>query len=173
MNIVLQWLRAWLILFPLTVAMGAAGLQAESASGELVIQDGGQSRRFALALDELWLDGSNVSLWGFSPTPTAETLRAVARARQRSQTNSVSLVLYEVGTVRNEFTRRLLTRDVLVRLDASADSGRLAVSAGVEALRKLPLSTGWAIAHSSEPAQFWVGRVMPVWKPALRDRTPP
>ena len=126
-------------------------LWAESVSLKLVIRDGGQSRPFELALDELWIDGTNAPLWRFAPTRDTEALRSVASARQGSETNPVSLVLYEAGTARNEFTRRLLTRDVLVRLDPGADGERVAAGVGVAALRKLPLSPGWAVACATEP----------------------
>ena len=127
-----------------------AGLRAESVNWELAIEDGGQSRRFELALDDLWLDGTNAPVWRFAPVRDTEALRTRARACQRSQTNRVSLVLYEAGTARNEFMRRLLTREVLVHLGPGADEERVASGAGVADLRKLPLSPGWAIAHSSE-----------------------
>jgi hypothetical protein len=140
--------RRWLILVPLAVA---AVLRAESVNGELVIQDGGQSRPFELALDELWIEGTNAALCSFAPIRDAEALRALIHARQRLQTNTVSLVLYEAGTARNEFTRRLLTRDLLIHIDPGTDFECVAEGAQVAAQRKLPLSPGWAIAHSSEP----------------------
>ena len=116
-----------------------------------MIQDGGQSRTFDLALDELWLDGTNAPLWKFASTPDSDALRTLASARQRSQSNNVSLVLYEAGTPRNEFTRRLLTREVLVHLDSGTDPESVATDAAVAALRKLPLFPGWAVAHADEP----------------------
>jgi len=141
--------RAWVLLVPLAVVT-AASLQAGPASLELVIQDGGQRRPFELALDELWLDGTNAPVWRFAPLSGIDALRTLANTRQRAQTNNVSLVLHEVGAARNEFTRRLLTRDVLVRLDPSANWERVAAGAGVAALRRLPLAAGWAIAHAGE-----------------------
>ena len=144
-----QRLCPWLILVPLTVA--AAGLRAEAVNWDLAIEDGGQSRPFEVALDELWLDGTNAPVWRFAPARDAEALRTWARARQRSQTNRVSLVLYEAGTARNEFTRRLLTREVLVHLGPGADEERVEAGAGTAVLRRLPLAPGWAVARSSEP----------------------
>ena len=92
------------------------------------IQDGGQARWFAVATNEVHVTtrARGRSTRAIVPQTTAEGVRAQAQALSQSTGDETELVLYEVGKARNEFTRRVLTKQVLVRLDPGADADALA-----------------------------------------------
>ena len=85
--------------------------------------DAGQPRRFEIARDELhFKDRTGAARVQRLPAePSVERLRS--RAANLAATGmDVKLVIYPTGRPRNESTRRLLTRRVLVRLAPEADA---------------------------------------------------
>lgn len=98
----------------------------------LWIEDGGFERQFVVALDEL----SVTEPEGRRAPRTVTAVRSLADIRQRAVQlegdtgQEVELVLYEAGRARNAYTRRTLTRQVLVRLAPGGDAQALAAAVG-------------------------------------------
>src|SRR6266498_1792021 len=92
---------------------------AEGSSSEtVVLYDAGQPRRFEIARNELHFRDPTGAAWVQSvpAEPSVERLRARAASLRAATGAEVKLVIYPAGHPRDEFTRRLLTRRVLVRL---------------------------------------------------------
>jgi subtilisin-like proprotein convertase family protein/subtilisin family serine protease len=95
-----------------------------STPDAVVIFDAGQPRRFEIARDELYFKGQTgpASVQGVPAEPSVERLRSRAASLAAATRAEVKLVLYPQGRPRNESTRRLLTRRVLLRLMPEADA---------------------------------------------------
>jgi len=89
-----------------------------------VLFDAGQPRRLEIARDELHCKVETGAAW-LQPVPAEPSvarLRARAASLAAATGADVKLVIYPVGRPRNESTRRLLSRRVLVRLVPEADA---------------------------------------------------
>jgi len=95
-----------------------------SSSSSVVISDAGQPRRFEIARDELHFKNKTGVAWvqPVSVEQSVERLRVRAASLMAATGTDVKLVMYPAGGPRNEATRRLLTRRVLVRLVPKADA---------------------------------------------------
>ena len=83
-----------------------------------MLLEAGRPRRFEIARDELHFKDRNRSAWvePMPAEPSIERLRARVASLTAATGMEVKIVLYPAGSPRNEFTRRLLSRRVLVRL---------------------------------------------------------
>ncbi len=86
--------------------------------------DAGQPRRLEIARDELHFKVETGAAWlqRVPAEPSVARLRARAAILAAATGADVKLVIYPVGGPRNESTRRLLSRRVLVRLVPAADA---------------------------------------------------
>jgi subtilisin-like proprotein convertase family protein len=118
----------------------ASALQAQTnatlRAPRYEVADGGQRRIFEIALDEV-----HVRVAPGSPVrqvvpldqraATAEGVRAVAESRAKSRADAAELVLYEAGQPRSAATRRLLTKEILVRVRPGVSPAAIAEANGL------------------------------------------
>src|SRR6266446_4263515 len=102
----------------LTLLSTSHSLAEGSSSEAVVLFDAGQPRRFEIARDELHFKDQTgaARVQPVPAAPSVERLRARAASLAAATGADVKLVIYPAGRTRNESTRRLLTRRVLVRL---------------------------------------------------------
>jgi len=94
-----------------------------------------QSGQYEIATDQIYFltaDG-RYQLQKIAAQPNAEAVRQYLASLSASAAGEPGLVLYLQGVPRNEYTRRYLTRDVLVRLVSSAEAAALAAAVGLPA----------------------------------------
>ena len=117
------------------------------------VLDHGQLREFEVARDELYF--ANAAPGGIPGTPfgSAEEARLHAVELRRNAGAEVALVLYERGVPRNEFSRRILTPQVVVHFKESSNEFEIARRAA-SALRSAGGST--EIAVFPTPIKNWV-----------------
>jgi subtilisin-like proprotein convertase family protein len=129
---------------------------AEGSSGQsVVLFDAGQPRRFELAADELHFRDRAGASWVQRLPVEYSFQRAAARAVGLSAATGaeVKLVLYPAGTPRTELTRRLLTRQVLLRLTPGTSAE--AVLAGVPGVARwtsVEYLPGAVLVEATDPA---------------------
>lgn len=117
------------------------------------IEDGGYPRYFEIARDELQVTTrtGERTLHLAQPLSDRTALQTRANTLSSDPTEEVELVLYEVGVDRNEFTRRILTRDVLVRLDDNTLAPTIAAALGLTDFRTPEGGSGYVIFTTDEP----------------------
>lgn len=117
------------------------------------IEDGGYPRYFEIARDELQVTTrtGERTLHLAQPLSDRTALQTRANTLSSDPTEEVELVLYEVGVDRNEFTRRILTRDVLVRLDDRTPAPTIAATLGLTDFRTPEGGSGYVIFTTDEP----------------------
>jgi subtilisin-like proprotein convertase family protein len=104
-----------------------AQIDATLTSMRQQIPDAGQLRTFTIALDELEIDSASRTTTRLArPAASAEQLRLQAAAITTSTGNAAALVLYEDGRERTQFTRRVLTPLITVKLRPGAQPQRIA-----------------------------------------------
>jgi subtilisin-like proprotein convertase family protein len=89
------------------------------------IEDGGRKRRFEIATDEFSEKSSAGDEKAAKSAKKANNLgelRQMARDAEAATGNKQDIVLYEAGKARNETTRRVLTRQVLVKFAPGFDA---------------------------------------------------
>lgn len=103
------------------------------------IHDGGLIRSFKIATDELFIRSRTrrPEALRTAAAGAAEDMHRLAETLSRATGEEVELVLYEEGSPHNEYTRRVLTKRVLVRLAPTADPDALARTVSASA-RKAP-----------------------------------
>lgn len=167
--------RAVTLCWVLGLSLPAAG----AAGGPLLSVPTPSLREFELALDELELDWSRMpgakqqapgrqavaaagaaftvqeelrALALFPAAADAAALRAVAETLHAANPAAeIHLVLYEPGRPRSERTRRLLSREVGLLLEAGADPQAVVAGLSVLALRPVAgLATGY-VADAADP----------------------
>jgi subtilisin-like proprotein convertase family protein/endonuclease/exonuclease/phosphatase family metal-dependent hydrolase len=146
--------RAWCvvaaILAAATVPLTAAAQRLKES--RYAIRDAGAVRSFVVADDEVHVfTAARQHFVRKIPTMAdTESVRQFADALKRSTGEDVELVLYEEGRPRNAFTRRVLTKKILVRLADSADAAALARAAGAQRVRAVDYAPGWQVFAASE-----------------------
>lgn len=113
----------------------------------LLLPEGGQTRPFEVALNEVSVraPGSASRLSAVPALASAEAIRLHAQLLTQTTGNEVELVLYEAGQPRHQFTRRILTRQVLAHLAPGMDPALLAATHGVVSKGGLSFSPGFYI----------------------------
>src|SRR6266436_2547043 len=121
---------SWLALVLATAfAIYAPVIWAAGLGLQCDIGDHGQRRTLILATDELQVVGKRHSE-RIIPANDAQALRRQADALSRQLGKEVRLVLYAQGSARTDFTRRILTRDVLLHVEPGARPQALAQAYG-------------------------------------------
>ena len=106
----------------------------EYARSPASIMDAGMVRRFRLVLDELYVRDPETGKGRSITVPLASDLAGfmVQMEKVQSETGFVpELVMYEDGVERNEFTRRVVTRELMLESDSQATADEAAKSAGL------------------------------------------
>jgi subtilisin family serine protease len=104
------------------------------ASTPAVVADAGMVRNFRLAMDELYVrDPETGKGKGITVPSSSDLVGLMAKMEKvQSETGLVpELVMYEDGVERNEFTRRVVTRELMLESDSQATADQAAKSAGL------------------------------------------
>jgi subtilisin-like proprotein convertase family protein len=112
-----------------------------------VTQDAGSQRAFVVALDEFHSEDGDRKprKQSVSAVATAEAMRAAVERYARRTGEAAEVVLYEEGVPRTEFSRRVLTKQIAVRLRAGVDPAALALKLGLISRGVLSGVPGWFI----------------------------
>lgn len=163
------WFR-WIAL--LTLASPAFG-QTPSRPG-LVIRDAGMLRTFQLARDEVYVRGPAEPRIHQLPAALAtdEELVAYARRLERETGEATDLILYEEGVERNAYTRRILSRQVLVELEPGVHPETLAAETGASGLQVLDYAPGYVLLFVREAGEALVLAAALRGRPGIRSAEP-
>jgi len=130
-----------------------------SEARPITIEDGGYTRSFEMALDEVYLpdrlDRAPEDRVDRLPLPrtTGDAMRLYAAERAADEGQDVQLVLYESGVERNAYTRRILTREVLVTYRPGTDLDTIAATVVVGK----PIRVAYAENHAIFRARTFDG----------------
>lgn len=143
-------LPAWLALGAMTILnllASASPLTAADLPATLLLPEGGQTKAFQVALDEISVRPPNTAsrVAGVPSLASAEAIRLHAELLGKTSGNEVELVLYEAGQPRQQFTRRILTRQVLAHLAPGMNPQLLAAAHGVVSKGELSFSPGFFV----------------------------
>jgi len=97
------------------------------------IEHGGALRELALAKDELYVrnaDGIGRIVSIPSASSASELLGQIEKI-QKETGSAPELTLYPNGAVRNDSTRRIVTRDILIEADSRSEADALAAASGL------------------------------------------
>lgn len=131
--------------------LATAGRAAQSLiKDRYQIHDSGRTREFEVATDEVFHGGTIQRAERILGQVNAEAVRILARQLHRAATNEVELTLYPRGLPRNESNRRILTKQILLRLEPSVDPAALARSAGLTLRRQFASAPGYVLLETSE-----------------------
>jgi subtilisin-like proprotein convertase family protein len=147
------WLGAVLCLASVVGTAAAAKVNPRQPGAETCwIEDGGCTRLFEVALDELSLPvaAGRREMQSVSAANSLAEIRARAVQMKQATGQDVELVLYEAGAERNVYTRRVLTKKVLVRAQPGTDLGAAALSAGGSAPVAVDYAPGFFLIETSE-----------------------
>jgi subtilisin-like proprotein convertase family protein len=117
---------------PLTLIL-TAGLHAASAQESqdaFLLEDGGQQRQFVVAADQ----NASIDAKGKTRIRSGELDRVSSQAGTKTAPTGEepTIVLYEKGAVRNAFTRRIVTKGIVVEVQPGTDVVALAAAVGAE-----------------------------------------
>ncbi|HPF98514.1 MAG TPA: S8 family serine peptidase [Kiritimatiellia bacterium] len=135
-----------------TGLVGTARAQVRTLTGSsFSVDDAGMVRTLEVATDEIAVrrSGGTCTVEKVGPFADAESIRRSALARKQLADEEVDLVLYEPGVPRTIYTRRILTRGVLVRLDAGANLADVEEESGAVG-RWAPGGGGWLIFDAAD-----------------------
>ena len=104
------------------------------ASTPAVVADAGMVRNFRLAMDELYVRDPETGKGKGVTVASASDLAALMAQMEKVQSETglvPELVMYEEGVERNEFTRRVVTRELMLESASQATADQAAKSAGL------------------------------------------
>ena len=104
------------------------------ASTPAVVADAGMVRNFRLAMDELYVRDPETGKGKGVTVASASDLAALMAQMEKVQSETglvPELVMYEEGVERNEFTRRVVTRELMLESASQARADQAAKSAGL------------------------------------------
>ena len=132
----------------------AAAQFDENFSKPIQINDG-RKRSYVLAVDELYQptpDGVG-QIIPIKESSKPSTLASVANILAKEKKQETRLILYPVGAPHNDQTRRILSRDVVVKTDNKTAALSLATDAGMRLKYEADLSPSHLIFTSDSAAQ--------------------
>ena len=104
------------------------------ASTPAVLADAGMVRNFRLAMDELYVRDPETGKGKGVTVASASDLAGLMAQMEKVQSETglvPELVMYEDGVERNEFTRRVVTRELMLESDSQATADQAAKSASL------------------------------------------
>jgi subtilisin-like proprotein convertase family protein len=104
------------------------------ASIPAVVADAGMVRNFRLAMDELYIRDPKTGKGKGVAVASASDLAALMAQMEKVQAETglvPELVMYEEGVERTEFTRRVVTRELMLESDSQATADQAAKSASL------------------------------------------
>ncbi len=117
------------------ILIPSPSISAAEIKGHCQIRDHGQLREFDVATDEVQSRFQR-SPQKISPLATAEAVRQHAKKLSVTSGEEMEMVLYEKGAPRTEFSRRLLTKEILVQLRPGVDAQNFAKKSGLRFQRR-------------------------------------
>jgi subtilisin-like proprotein convertase family protein len=126
----------------------------ETFSKPIQINDG-RKRSYVLAVDELYQptpDGVG-QIIPIKESSKPSTLASVANILALEKKQETRLILYPVGAPHNDQTRRILSRDVLVKTDNREAAIQAATDAGLRLKSEPAYAQGFLVFTSDTPAQ--------------------
>ena len=132
----------------------AAAQFDETFSKPIQINDG-RKRSYVLAVDELYQptpDGVG-QIVPIKESSKPSTLASVAAILAKEKNQETRLILYPVGAPHNDQTRRILSRDVLVKTDNREAAIQAATDAGLRLKSEPAYAQGFLVFTSDTPAQ--------------------
>lgn len=104
------------------------------AANPAVVTDAGMVRNFRLAMDELYVRDPETGKGKGITVDSASDLAGLMAQMEKVQSETglvPELVMYEEGVERTEFTRRVVTRELMLESDSQATADQVAKSAGL------------------------------------------
>jgi subtilisin-like proprotein convertase family protein len=149
-----RWRRATVVLAVFALLLqGEALLSAQTLRSTYTLQDGGQTRTFDIALDEVQVRSRTAfQAQAVNGLLQADAVRLHAELLSATTGNETELVLYESGKPRGLATRRVLTKQVLVRLAPGMAAGPLAAASGATAGGEVTYLPGHYLFTSAQTA---------------------
>jgi subtilisin-like proprotein convertase family protein len=146
---------------PLSSASSEASRLAPFLSAPVAIQDGGRAVEFELATDQLYLRGSDGAsrILAIPKTNTPEEFAAAIEKVRAEHVVEPELVLYPVGVSRNEYTRRIVTREVVVNAPSRERADAMAQAKGL-VFRKAPAFASNAYIYEAPTSIAALGALM-------------
>ena len=126
----------------------------ETFSKPIQINDG-RKRSYVLAVDELYQptpDGVG-QIIPIKESSKPSTLASVATILAKEKNQETRLILYPVGAPHNDQTRRILSRDVVVKTDNREAAIQAATEAGLRLKSEPEYAKGFLIFTSETPTQ--------------------
>jgi len=126
----------------------------ETFSKPIQINDG-RKRSYILAVDELYQptpDGVG-QIVPIKESSKPSTLASVANILAKEKKQETRLILYPVGAPHNDQTRRILSRDVVVKTDNREAAIQAATEAGLHLKSEPAYAKGFLIFSSETPTQ--------------------
>ncbi len=138
----------------LTLFACLGGFAPGATRDRYALRFGGRERDFEVATDELEVHDAQhrarkVAVAGAA---NAEAARLAASRHTQTTGEEADLVLYEAGGPRNEFTRRVLTKQLAVRLKPGANPAALAARLGLVSGGEHPSAKGWFLFDAPNSA---------------------
>lgn len=134
---------------PIFIWLGLIPLSGFSQQATVREDKPGGARVFELALDEIELNEAG----GQAHVEKVEALGSAAQMRQQAAAMKGDLVFYEQGVPRSERTRRILRRQIAVRLRAGSDAEALAAATGLQSLGAHFAASGFVMLEASDSGQ--------------------
>lgn len=135
------------------VSLTETEIHAQGLKSTYTVQDGGLSRTFEVALDQVHVRSRNaartVQVNGLTQP---DAVRLHAQLLSQTTGDEAELLLYETGRPRGPFTVRVLTKQVLVRLAPGMAAGPLAAAAGATTKGEVPYLPGHYLFESPQTA---------------------
>jgi len=141
-------------------------------SAPITLKDGGIDQKFELATDQLYLRGEDGAS-RILPIPVASTPEALASAIEKARAEhgtEPELVLYPAGFPRHEYTRRIVTREVVVNAPTRVEADALAAAQGLE-FQKAPVFAPNAFVYKAPTSAAALG-MLTRQEVASADATP-
>ncbi len=104
------------------------------AANPAIVADAGMVRNFRLAMDELYVRDPETGKGKGVAVASASDLAGLMAQMEKVQSETglvPELVMYEEGVERTEFTRRVVTRELMLESDSQATADQAAKSAGL------------------------------------------
>jgi len=126
--------------------MALSAQTATTLRDQHVIEDRGRQRTFEIARDELAVVDAN----GQSQVQPQAAAASAEAARTRAVALKGDLVVYEAGKPRSESTRRIVRRQIAVRLQPSTDSQAIAAATGLRVIGAHPSAAGFILFEATD-----------------------
>jgi len=141
-------------------------------SAPITLKDGGIDQKFELANDQLYLRGrdGDSSLLQIPQTNTPAAFASEIQKVRADHGSEPELVLYPAGFPRNEYTRRIVTREVVVNAPTRVEADAIAAAQGL-VFQKSPVFAPNAFVYEAPTSAAALG-VLTRQEVASADATP-